>query len=283
VEAPLPTAAGKTQYFPMLDVDAQGWLHVAYYQNEDGATDGGVLNASTANVYYMLSIDGGSSWSPPVRVNAAATSLNLEDPPADLSGVNYYLYGTYQQLRATGGGASTTAYVLWSQYDKDREAEAPGTGARVYCTKLAVSPPTTTITAPFPTTTTTLPPAPPTPDCGVPAPTFTSLDCRFAGLIVRLETEADLGLLRGPLLAGASAAKSTVSGAEAVVEQSRRKAKAKLKTAIDDVGHVLARLRARRVRRVLPPDVRQSLVDAFQPLLDDLRTLRRMLHHPAAR
>jgi len=34
VEAPLPTAAGKTQYFPMLDVDEQGWLHVGYYQNE---------------------------------------------------------------------------------------------------------------------------------------------------------------------------------------------------------------------------------------------------------
>jgi hypothetical protein len=142
-------------------------------------------------------------------------------------------YGTYQQLRATGGSASTAAYVLWSQYDKDREAEAPGTGTRVYCTTLAVSPPMTTITAPFPTTTTTLPPTPPTPDCGVPAPTFTSLDCRFDGLIVRLETEGDVGQLRGPLLTGASAARSAVRGAEAVVGQSRRKAKAKLKAAID--------------------------------------------------
>lgn len=282
MEAPLPAATGKTQYFPMLDVDDQGWLHVAYYQNEDGSTDGGVLNASTANVYYMLSIDGGSSWSPPVRVNAAATSLNLQDPPPDLSTANYYLYGTYQQLRATGAGANTTAYVLWSQYDKDREAEDPGTGARVYCTKLAVSPPMTTVTAPFPTTTTTLPTAPSMPDCGVPAPTFTSLDCRFDGLIARLETEPDLGTLRGPLLMGASAARSVVRGAQAVVEQSRRKAKAKLKTAIGDVSHVLGRLRARHARQVLPLAARQSLIDAFQPLLGDLQTLHRMLRHPAA-
>ena len=282
VEAPLPTAAGKTQYFPMLDVDEQGWLHVGYYQNEGGATDGGVLNASTANVYYMLSIDGGSSWSPPVRVNGAATSLNLQDPPPDLSGVNYYLYGIYQQLRATGAGADTRVYVLWSQYDQDREAQTAGTGARVYCTKLAVSPPMTTMTAPFPTTTTTLPAAPSTPDCGVPAPTFTSLDCRFDGLIARLETEPDLGTLRGPLLRGASAASSLVRGAQAVVEQSRRRAKAKLKTAIGDVSHVLGRLRARHARQALPLDARQSLIDAFQPLLGDLQTLHRMLRRPAA-
>jgi hypothetical protein len=154
-EAPVPTALGKTQYFPMLDVDDQGWLHVAFYQNEAGATDAGVLNARTANVYYTFSTDGGSTWSPVVQVNAAATALNLEDPPSDLSADEYYLYGDYQQLRATGTGADTTVYVLWSQYDQDRAGALVGDArARVDCTRIAVGGLVTTSTTTSTTTTT---------------------------------------------------------------------------------------------------------------------------------
>jgi hypothetical protein len=140
----------------MLDVDDQGWLHVAFYQNEDGATDAGVLNARTANVYYTFSTDGGSTWSPVVQVNAAATALNLEDPPSDLRADEYYLYGDYQQLRATGTGADTTVYVLWSQYDQDRSGALVGDArARVDCTRIAVGGLVTTSTTTSTTTTTT--------------------------------------------------------------------------------------------------------------------------------
>src|SRR2546425_208872 len=54
-------AAGKTQFFSMIDVDANGWIHVAYYQNETGGTNGGVLNAGSADVYYTGSSDGGQT------------------------------------------------------------------------------------------------------------------------------------------------------------------------------------------------------------------------------
>ena len=31
--ARIPSGTGRTQYFPMMDVDDQGWVHVAYYEN----------------------------------------------------------------------------------------------------------------------------------------------------------------------------------------------------------------------------------------------------------
>ncbi len=136
--AAIPTAAGKTQYFPMLDVDNNGLIHVAYYQNETGATNGGVLNANSANLYYTFSTDGGTSWSFPVQVNTASSTLDMEDPPPNRSAVNYYMNGDYAQVQATGTGPATKAYVLWSGYDKDRSDAGgpPNKKDRVYCTTL---------------------------------------------------------------------------------------------------------------------------------------------------
>lgn len=124
--AVIPTAAGKTQYFPMLDVDDNGFIHLAYYQNETGATNGGVLNASSANLYYTFSTDGGSIWSTPVQVNSGSNTLDYEDPPPDRSGASYYLIGDYQQIQAIGNASSGTVYVIWSGYDKDRSNASVG-------------------------------------------------------------------------------------------------------------------------------------------------------------
>jgi len=130
----IPTVAGKTQYFPLLDVDEQGWLHVAYYQNDTGSINGGVLYASTANLHYTVSTDGGNSWTPPVQVNDPANALDYEDPPP-IPGSNTYLIGDYQSMQAAGSGSSTKAYVLWTGYDKDRSDTLAGDAkARVYCT-----------------------------------------------------------------------------------------------------------------------------------------------------
>lgn len=120
-EAVIPgLAAGKTQFFAMLDVDDDGWIHVAYYQNETGLINNGVLNASTANLYYTVSSDGGLTWSPHTQVNGSLDSLVYFDPQLDLSSQNYYLIGDYAQVRAGRAGGVKVAYVLWSGYSKYR-------------------------------------------------------------------------------------------------------------------------------------------------------------------
>ncbi|OGC76798.1 MAG: hypothetical protein A2145_04540 [candidate division Zixibacteria bacterium RBG_16_40_9] len=130
----IPTAAGKTQYFPMLDVDDQGWLHVSYYQNESGLVNGGVLNASSANLYYTLSTNGGLSWLTPVQINAPANTLDMPDPPPDRSAAAYYLVGDYAQVQARGTASSTKVYTLWTGFDKDRSGALGDTDERVLCT-----------------------------------------------------------------------------------------------------------------------------------------------------
>jgi hypothetical protein len=122
----IPTAVGRTQYFPMMDVDAQGWIHVAYYENGFGSVNNGALNAGTASVYYTVSRDGGLTWSPVVQVNDQANTLVMEDPPIELGGFGYYMIGDYMQLRATGVGAATSAYVVWTGFDRRRTDTGPG-------------------------------------------------------------------------------------------------------------------------------------------------------------
>lgn len=133
----IPSTSGKTQYFPMLDVDEQGWLHIAYYQNDSGSSNNGVLNASKANLYYTFSTNGGTIWSSPMRVNLDTSTLDFNDPPPNLASANYYLIGDYAQLQATGLDTATRVYVLWSGYDKDRSDVSVGNKReRVYCTTL---------------------------------------------------------------------------------------------------------------------------------------------------
>jgi hypothetical protein len=130
-------APGRTQFLTMIDVDDNGWIHVAYYQNETGSADDGVLNASSANVYYTLSLDGGATWAPQVQVNDPLSSLDYFDPPPDLSGQSYYLIGDFCQVRAAGAGSSTRLYAFWTGYDKDRSDLFTGDKReRVLCTTI---------------------------------------------------------------------------------------------------------------------------------------------------
>ena len=111
---PVPESdRGKTQYFPMLDVDDEGWLHVAYYQNESGSVDRGVYNAREANVYYTVSKDRGHTWIAPIRISD--TPLVCREPP-NLP-APFYLIGDYQQIRAARTRGGTTVHICWTHYD----------------------------------------------------------------------------------------------------------------------------------------------------------------------
>jgi hypothetical protein len=137
VTSKIPTQFGKTQFYPMLDVDSQGWLHLAYYQNESGIQDAGVLNAGTVAVYYTVSRDGGQTWLPAARVNQPDHALNMEEPPLQLASYDYDLLGDYMQIRAWGNGDATYAYVAWTQYDQYRGDDALGAKKqRLYVTRM---------------------------------------------------------------------------------------------------------------------------------------------------
>ncbi len=137
----LPSASGQTQFFPMMDVDDQGWIHVAYYQNEIGSQNGGVLNASVVDLCYTVSRDGGVTWSPPVKVNSTEHSLSMEDPPLQWGSVDYDVLGDYMQLQATGTDDNTVAYVGWTGYDQTRTDDGVGTKKqRVYLTAVNTPP-----------------------------------------------------------------------------------------------------------------------------------------------
>ncbi len=134
-------AAGKTQFFGMLDVDDDGWIHVAYYQNETGSTDNGVLNASTANLYYTVSADGGLTWTTHILVNGPGDTLQYFDPPPNLLAQDYYLIGDYAQVRAGRTSGTKVAYVFWSGYDKNRPQDGTllSRRDRGICTKMTLT------------------------------------------------------------------------------------------------------------------------------------------------
>jgi len=137
----IPTDVNVTQYFPMLDVDDQGWIHVAYYENASGFPNDGVLTADHARLRYTVSRDGGVSWTPAAFVNGGNSALSFEDPPLDWGAYDYDVLGDYQRLQAAGTGDNTVAFVSWTGYDMNRTDDGVGTKKqRVYLTRLVTPP-----------------------------------------------------------------------------------------------------------------------------------------------
>jgi len=137
----IPTDLNVTQYYPMLDVDDQGWIHVAYYENASGYPNGGVLTADHARLRYTVSRDGGVTWTPPAFVNNGSATLSFEDPPLDWGAYDYDVLGDYQRLQAAGTGDNTVAFVSWTGYDMNRTDDGVGSKKqRVYLTRLVTPP-----------------------------------------------------------------------------------------------------------------------------------------------
>jgi len=59
-------SSGQDQFFPWLDVDSQGGIHVVWYDKRQ--------NGSAIDVFYAHSADGGASFSPNQRITAAPFS-----------------------------------------------------------------------------------------------------------------------------------------------------------------------------------------------------------------
>jgi len=121
------------------------------------------------------------------------------------------------------------------------------------------------------TTSTTL-----SPGCtGAPAPTFESIICRLDALAASVQAASDLGATQTPLLNGVNAALSKTQAGNTA--SSRKKASNALKKAarkMIDFGH---RLRSLRSRKKIPEATRAGLLAQSEPILADMKTLRKQL------
>ena len=123
------------------------------------------------------------------------------------------------------------------------------------------------------TTTTTLPS-----DCSVRAATFESIDCRLDLLVAAVEAAQDLGKSKSALLAGVSAAREKKQAAESAdAAGSTRRANNALKKSMRKMIGFAHRLRSLRSRKTIPQGTRMALLDAADPILADLKTLKSQL------
>lgn len=131
---------------------------------------------------------------------------------------------------------------------------------------------TTTTTTPGSTTTTTLN------GCGVPAATFSSIECRLDALIARLNAATDLGKLKKGLVKSPVAARTSTQIAEDLADGGKNKpAKKKLKQATKRMSSFVHRLKSLTARKKLPAETRTSLIDEGTPIQADLKTLQQSL------
>jgi hypothetical protein len=121
------------------------------------------------------------------------------------------------------------------------------------------------------TTTTTL-----SPGCaGAPAVSFVSIICRLDALTAALQAATDLGATKTPLLNGVSAARSKTQAGSAA--SSRKKASNALKKAARKMIGFNHRLRSLRSRKNIPDATRAGLLAQSEPILADMKTLRKQL------
>jgi hypothetical protein len=137
--------------------------------------------------------------------------------------------------------------------------------------------PTTTTTPTTSTTTTTL-----TGSCTPPAPTFSSLDCRLAALIARIQADTSLGKSGAQLVKPLSRAKKRKEQAEQACATSDAKhGRSRLKQTIRGLIQYGQRLRSLTGHRRIPDPLRTELKDEGDALKKDAQTLRGALSCPA--
>jgi len=110
------------------------------------------------------------------------------------------------------------------------------------------------------------------------APTFASLNCRLADLILATQAESALGRLQGKLVRAAQKAKSRKEAAEAGCETGNaKKAGRQLKKVVRKLIQFSHRLRARSARRKVPEEIREPLAASADAIQADAKTLRETL------
>ncbi len=132
---------------------------------------------------------------------------------------------------------------------------------------------TTTTTLTTSTTTTTL-----ADDCGVPAPTFSSIICRLERLVVAVQAAPDLGRLERGLESSVTKALAKAREAQGRAEGGDvKKAKKSLRKAARRLGGFVHRVKSLSGRKVIPTETRTAFLGSAEPIVADMKTLVRGL------
>lgn len=88
-----PTGTGRWQTWPALDVAPNGRVDVIWYDYRD--------DPNNANVYYSASIDGGTNWSPNLKLSSAAFAWpgGFYGDYSSVAAVNDKMYGAWMDNR----------------------------------------------------------------------------------------------------------------------------------------------------------------------------------------
>ena len=148
--------------------------------------------------------------------------------------------------------------------------QPPGGGCDVGAFEFGATPASTTTTTTTITTTTTTP-------CGVPAPTFESIDCRLDQLIAQVQSATDLGKVKRSLLHSLTLARDRKVAAEGIAATNQTVAKKRLKVAFRKMISFNFRVRSLVARKTIPRPTRNSLGDQGRPIQKDVQTLLRTL------
>jgi hypothetical protein len=190
------------------------------------------------------------AWSVP-----GASSLTVDGGVGTVGGPS--------QTRDVAPGATTT-------YTLAQGMTPRGTATVIVATTTSTILPQTSTTT---TTSTTLPPG-----CGTPSVSFASLICRLDALLASVQAAPDLGTTKNALVNGVTAARSKTRSAEASANaSSTRPANNALKKAARKMINFGHRLRSLRSRKKIPAATRSGLLTQWQPILDDLKALRKQL------
>lgn len=138
---------------------------------------------------------------------------------------------------------------------------------------------TTTSTSPAPTTTTLA-----GGECTSvpPGPTFPSVTCRLAGLVLATESSTELGDLADKLLVPlGKAVDRSAEARDRCADGDAKRARARLKQVVRQLIQYSHRLRSRSARKRAPEAVRAPLAAAADAINADVRVLRTALACPA--
>jgi hypothetical protein len=239
---------------------------VAAFNDLTGKASGNVSAAATFARFLAApgTILAGSTsvlaWSVP-----GASSLTVDGGVGTVGGPS--------QTRDVTPGATTTYALAQGMTPRGTAtvtvATTTTTTSEAPTTTSTILPQTSTTT----TTSTTLPAG-----CGTPSVSFASLICRLDALLASVQAAPDLGTTKAALVNGVTAARTKTQSAEASANAgSTRPANNALKKAarkMIDFGH---RLRSLRSRKKIPAATRSGLLTQSQPILDDLKALRKQL------